>query len=208
MIDDFGKSMNLKIFFINILTKIMKSSFYNPKCSYQLFMLRYDDIFKNKKTTLSQKIWAQKRGFLSENISYLGLTDDNYTNYLSDFDYFQLHPINGAYSRWIDGKVTIKFILQPFSEFLPKYYYHIYDNEVLKLMDCPEGLDSGIQGIIDLLKTTRFLAAKPVSGTLGEGFYKLAYDGQDYLLNDKSTSEPEIIGLINSWMQTENSERS
>ncbi len=117
----------------------MSSSFYNAHCAYQLFMMRYDDIFHNKKTTLSQKIWAQKRGFLSDKISYLGLTEDNYTDYLSDFDYIQLHPINGVYSRWIDDKLTIKFILHPFAEYLPEYFYHIYKNEILRLTDCPNG---------------------------------------------------------------------
>ncbi len=79
----------------------------------------FEDIFRNKKTTLSQKLWAQKRGFFSDSIKLYGLNDDNYLDYLSDFDYYWLHPINGAYSRWIDDKLTFKYILQPFSEYLP-----------------------------------------------------------------------------------------
>ncbi len=195
--------MTIKEISINLLVRLMRSSFYNPNCAYQLFMMRYDDIFNNKLITFPQKLWAQKRGFLSDKISYLGLTDDNYTNYLSDFDYYQLHPINGTYSHWIDDKLTVKYLLQPFAEYLPEYYYHIYNGEILRLPDCPGGLDHSIQGIIDLLQSKCYLAAKPVSGSLGIGFYKLAYDGLNYFINDKHSSEPEIRELINTWMRTD-----
>jgi hypothetical protein len=191
---------------INLLTRSMKSSFYNPDCSYQLFMLRYNDIFKNKKTTLSQKIWAQKRGFLSDSISFYGLTEDNYQDYLSDFDYFQLHPINGAFSHWIDDKLTIKYILKPYSEFLPEYYYQVFNKEILRLSDCPEGYGQTPQDVINLLKAKGLLAAKLISGSRGKGFLKLAYEDHNYFVNNHLSSAREIDEIFVSWLEMKNEE--
>jgi len=169
-----------------------------------VYRRRNEDLFKNKKTTISQKIWAQKRGFFSDSISFYGLTDGNYSEYLSDFDYYRLHPINGPYSKWIDDKLTLRYILQPFAEYLPEYYYHIHNNEILRLSDCPEGFGQTIQDVINLLKEKRHLAAKLVSGSLGKGFYKLAFDGQDFFINNNISPEEEVRELIITWKQTEN----
>jgi hypothetical protein len=159
------------------------------------------DIFKNNKITLSQKLWAQKRGFLSNKITFYGLTNENYVNYLPDFDYFWLHPIDGAYSHWIDDKLTIRYILQPFAAYLPGYYFHIYHGEILRLMDCPGGYGQTIQGIINLLREKRLLAAKFGSGTLGKGFYKLAYDSHNYFINNQLSTELELQELIGRWLK-------
>ena len=97
-------------------------------------------------------------------------------------------------------------MLQPYAEYLPEYYYHIYSREILHLPECPISLEQSIQGIFDLLKLKRFLAAKPVSGTLGKGFYKLAWNGENYLLNNKLSTEKEMRALIISWMETKNME--
>ena len=110
----------------NLAVKRLKASGYSSFFAKAAVSNRYEDFFKNKNTTLAQKLWAQKRGFLSDRISFYGLTENNYRDYLSDFDYYRLHPINGPYSKWIDDKLTFRYLLAPFSSYLPEYYYHIY----------------------------------------------------------------------------------
>ncbi len=163
--------------------------------------MRFDDFTKNRNTTLSQKIWAQKRGFLSGKISLYGLTDENYRDFLPDFDYYRLHPINRDFSHWIDDKLTMKYILQPFSKYLPEYYYQLCRNEILRLMDCPPGYGQSIEDIILLLKEKHFLAAKLIAGSDGEGFTKLAWVKNEYFMNNRSCSAHELETLLNKWVQ-------
>ena len=165
-----------------------------------------EDIFKIKVTSLSQKIWALKRGFLSKKILYFGLTNENYRDYLSDFDYYWLHPINGEYSKWIDDKLTIRYLLNPFSEYLPGYYYHICRNEILRLMDLPDGYQQNISGVINLLRSKHSLAVKPISAAGGEGFYKLAYQNHGFWINNRSSTEMEVEELIDHWLTAKDQE--
>lgn len=189
-----------------LIIRWLRSSGYSSYYADNAFRKRYDDLFKHKNTTFSQKLWAQKRGFLSNKISFYGLDNKNYKKYLSDFDYFRMHPINGSYSKWIDDKLTMKYILYPFSEYLPGYYYHIYNGEILGLLDCRDANHTRIQDVITLLKSKQVLAAKCVSGSNGEGFYKLAYEGHDFLINDQLSTEGEIVNLITKWRDMKNYE--
>ena len=199
---DFKRESILRKLAVRKLRKSGYSSFTAPIVYKQW----YEDIFENKQATLAQKLWAQKRGFLSNKISFYGLTEQNYTDYLSDFDYYWLHPINGSYSKWIDDKLTMKALLQPFSEYLPEYYYHIRHKEILCLLDCPDGFGPTTEGILDLLKMKRLLAAKLRDGSLGEGFYKLAYDGQDYFINNGLSKAKEVEELMGSWLKSRGKE--
>lgn len=57
-----------------------------------------------------KKIWALQRGFLPSRVKLYGLTEENYHDYLSDIDYYYLHPINNHFAIWINDKLTLKYI--------------------------------------------------------------------------------------------------
>lgn len=182
-----------------ILMLILRKRGYSNYFANHILEERYKDLFLNKNTTIKEKVWAQKRGFLSDKIAFYGLTEDNYRDYLADFDYWKLHPINGEFGHWIDDKLTTKLILEPFSEYLPEYYYQIGNDEVLKLMDCPPKYGQSKQDLINLLKEKKFLAAKSMAGSLGEGFYKLSFDGKNFYKNNEDISEEDLWKLFDSW---------
>ena len=188
---------------MNILKKsivrIIQTAGYSKHAASKILKERYQDIFQNKNTTLKEKLWAQKRGFLSGKIPFYGLTENNYRDYLADFDYWKMYPINGIYSKWIDDKLTTKLILQPFSEYLPEYYYQVDNDEVLKLMDCPADYGQSIEDLVVLLREKRFLAAKLIEGSLAKGFYKLSFDGKKYYKNNQDISEEDLWKLFDSW---------
>lgn len=124
----------------------------------------------------SQKKWAYKHGYYPWRIQQYDLNEKNYLGVISDEDYFYLYPLNSSYSKWIDDKLTTRFVLDPFRGFLPEYYYHLTgDKGIVKLMDCPEGYLNDIDSLIKLLKTKRLLVAKKAAGTHGVGFYKMEY---------------------------------
>lgn len=153
---------------------------------------RYQDLFLNKNTTIKEKFWAQKRGFLSDKIAFYGLTEENYRDYLVDFDYWKMHPINGQFGHWIDDKLTLKYLLQPFQQFLPEYYYQLGNGEVLRLMDCPKELGESVDDIVQLLRKKRILAVKLLAGSAGEGFVKLQIKDGDFYINNKLSHESEF----------------
>jgi len=182
------------------ISKRMQKAGLSPHFAYPMFEKIYDDFLKNKSTSFGQKLWALKRGFLSPKIDFYGLTEDNYKDYLSDFDYYGLHPINGTFSHWIDDKLTLRHLLSPFSEHLPKYYFHIYNGELLRLPDCPEDIETSLAGVINLMKQKQSLALKPQAGSKGEGFIKLSYDDGVFAINHRPTSEKALKMIISGWI--------
>jgi len=176
---------------------LLKKGFSNHYArAYSKNML--EDIFSTD-TPLQSKLWALKRGFYSYKIDYFGLNEKNYKTYLPDFDYYRLHPINGVFSHWIDDKLTIRYILQPYKQYLPDYYFHLYEGEIICLPDCPADLSNSVISIINLLDRAKVLAAKLLNSSGGEGFYKLESVGTHYLINGKRHSYNDLITLCDYW---------
>lgn len=75
--------------FKDLITRYMRSKGYSPYFAYEVFEVRVKDLLERTSIPLRQKIWAQKRGFLSDKIAFYGLTEENYKDYLSDFDYYK-----------------------------------------------------------------------------------------------------------------------
>lgn len=161
-----------------------------------------DDLFNTKKIPFSTKLWAWKRGFLSFRVHQYGLTDENYNNYLSDYDYIWLNRINGLYGCFIDDKVVFRYTFEKFKHFLPEYYFLVTKKfgktQVITLPDY-KGTDSpSVNSIIKLLKKEGILAFKPSAGLHGDGFYRLEYIDNGFLVNGKERTEEELIELIES----------
>ena len=161
----------------------------------------YEDFFQVK-SPLKKKIWAHKRGFMSYKVDYYHLTEDNFQDFLSDDDYYRMHPINGPFSHWIDDKLTIRYILYPFAEYLPGYYYHLYDGEILRLADCPESYGASADSLVQLLEEKRILAAKEMIGSHGLQFYKLVYNGNEYAVNDRVMPKETFLSMLKTWLDS------
>lgn len=181
-----------------IIRAIMIRAGYSPFYAMQVWNERWDDLINNHSTSWRQKIWAQRRGFLSEKISIYGLTETNYRDYLSDFAYKKMYPINGSYSRWIDDKLVIRYLLEPFKEYLPKYYYQINKGQIFRLPDLPAGYPASLEGVNELAKIKGDLALKPITGSKGEGFYKLSYRNYRILINNLPASVEQLHQLVNN----------
>lgn len=156
------------------------------------------DLTQNKDIGLKKKVWAYKNGFLSSRVKIYRINESNYKKHIPDFDYYKLSPLNGKYSVWIDDKLTMKYILSPFNEYLPEYYFHIEGSEILKLMECPSEISTNVNGIVELLKHKKNLALKPLSGSLGEGFYKISCSNDSFFINSKISNFEEIANLLAS----------
>ncbi len=163
------------------------------------------DLWHTKGVSLGKKLWCWKRGFLSYRSYQYGLTEENYKNFLSDYDYHWLNRINNDYQKWVNDKTTFRYILEPFKAYIPKYYLSVFkrDGKVAfsRMWDCPEGISEDFDGLFALLRREKMLAFKPSAGTHGDGFYCLAYETDEngngtYLMNGKAVTEQEMMDTI------------
>ncbi len=163
----------------------------------------YDDMRHTKGVSLAQKRWAWKRGFLSFRTYQYGLTEENYKNFLSDYDYFWLNRINNDYQKWVNDKTTYRYIMEPFKEHVPAYYFSCYRENghfrLAKMADCPPDTPEGIDGLVALLKTEGKLALKASAGTHGDGFYCLSYENGAVHINGKPSDEQALKDLLESF---------
>lgn len=137
------------------------------------------------------KKWALERGFFPGRVELYGLTEDNYMDYIPDFQYFMLHPLNNHFLKWLD-KTTLKYVLNSngCEDTMPDYYAYV-ENELCDgrwtyLMDCPTDIPKDKNFLWNLLKKQKVLAMKPNSGTSGGlGFIKLELRGNEIFENNK-----------------------
>lgn len=130
-----------------------------------------------------------KKGFSVSSWLFFKLDKNNYKEYLTDAQYYGMHPLNGEFSKWIDDKLTLKYILTgtELNDVMPKYYFQIdKKGNILPLMDYRQKESfCGVGSVVDFLEKTGELAIKQVAGSIGRGFYKAEYkEGRFYLNGD------------------------
>lgn len=171
----------------------------------------WKDFTTNKDTSLKQKLWAYGHGFLSYRILQYGVTEENYGEYISDFEYKWLRHINPKYRKWMEDKITVKYVCSDYNECFPEYYYHIIckngNNKVISMMDLPEGYTNSFDDIFKLAEAKGVLALKPDEGSHGDGFYKFTCENGKYQLNYKDVTRQQVLDILedinNQYLVTE-----
>lgn len=158
-----------------------------------------DEVFSDyimKKSSFFNLYNIHRKGYTYSDWTAMGLNRDNYKRYLSNAEYYAMHPINGRYSVWIDDKLILKYLCAgtELDRYMPRYYFLI-DNagNMHKLMDFKG--DSGIctDVIIMYLKAKGALAVKKIAGSIGEGFYCFKYEAKSgYSINGVSMTEGQL----------------
>lgn len=169
------------------------------------------DFFRNRDASIKEKFWAYKRGFLSYRIKQYGITDENRDQYIADFEYRWLRHINPKYRKWMEDKITVKYIVSSHKECFPEYYYHISckngENRVISMMDLPDGYTNNFEEVFRLVEEKKVLALKPDEGSHGDGFYKFTFNDGKYELNYKEATKEEILNILtdvkNKYLVTE-----
>lgn len=144
------------------------------------------DYHKTARSKLFATWNAHRRGFSIDDWIIMNLDNSKCKKYISNAQYYAKHPFNRRYTRWIDDKLTLKYLCSgtALDHFMPLYYYMIDERgRVMRLMDCPEAFASNtVDGILSLLEEKNILAVKKLAGSIGEGFYKAeCKDGRFYL---------------------------
>lgn len=116
-----------------------------------------------------------------------------------------MHPLNGAYSAWVDDKLVLKYLCssEGLRDLMPDYYFQVLDGRVLPLPDCP-GAFRGRGGVAGLLADRGCLAANQVRGSLGEGFYRLDWAGGEALANGRPVADVDgFVSGLDGYIVTE-----
>lgn len=140
---------------------------------------------------IDKKKWALERGFYPGRIELYGLTEENYKNFVPDYQYFMLHPMNNHFLKWLD-KTTLKYVLNSngCEDTMPEYYAYVENDlcgaRFTYLMDCPHDIPKNEDFLWNLLQQKKVLAMKPNSGTSGGlGFIKLEQRADGLYENNK-----------------------
>lgn len=176
----------------------------------KMFVKKLSDDEKAFPMSDEEKEWALKKGFFPGRIKLYGLNEENYHNYLPDFNYFMLHPLNHHFKMWVNDKLTLKYILSSngCEASMPEYYLYVEnDNHYTYLFDAPDYIEKNEDFILNLLKDKRILAMKPNSGTSGGlGFVKLEIRGETIFENNKPIDMArykEIVSNMKNYIVTQ-----
>lgn len=118
--------------------------------------------------------------------------------YLSDYDYYKVWPINSWSRIWINDKLTLKYMLYgtEYNDFMPQYYFYSASDGLKMLMDVPPMEGNINTQFLELLKRVKEYACKPNNGTESRGFVRLSYENACFCINGEAKSESEILKFI------------
>lgn len=169
----------------------------NPRGGGRFILSEFIDDYRKHELPFYQIHKIHKRGFFVSDWAYFKLNEQNYKDYLSNVQYYAMHPINGWNTIWIDDKLTLKYMCAgtELDKFMPKYYFQTdKETNLIALPDSPVKCDDlDWHSIISLLKKEKEIAVKRISGSAGEGFYRAYYDNNKFYLNKDVYSEEEFL---------------
>jgi len=167
----------------------------------RMFVKKLRDDEQAFPTDEETKKWALERGFYPGRVELYGLTEDNYKQYVPDYQYFMLHPMNNHFLKWLD-KTTLKYVLNSngCECVMPDYYIYIEnDGTYTYLMNCPSDIEKNEDFILNLLKAKGTLAMKPNSGTSGGlGFIKLEWKEDSIYENNQLIDMDRFVEIRDS----------
>lgn len=171
-----GMSNNRIAVYLGTMEKENQSAIYNPE----------------------YREWCHKKGFWVRNACYYNLNESNIDNYLSDYDYNLIWPLNNWERIWINDKLTLKLILEgtEFDSFMPEYYYYSTPNGLRELSNSNHG--NSIESFLESLKEHQIFACKPNNGSGAQGFYKLSFQNGVFRIDDNECCVEDIKEFINS----------
>lgn len=143
--------------------------------------------------------WALSKGFSPGRIPLYGLADSNWRDFMPDYAYYMMHPLNGWQRIWVNDKLTLKYALDAggLSELMPRYFLYVQpDGRYTYLMDAPDDMPRDSHFLRRLLEREGTLAMKPNNGYGGHGFLKIELSDSGLLVNNDPKDESYLDELV------------
>ncbi len=154
-------------------------------------------------TTPAVRRWTHRLGFYSYRVAQYGLTKENYRDFLSDYDYKRMRPLNPGYQKWFWNKAHLPVLLAPFRAHLPVYWFRIEPRAGGNLVvPYDGGAPRDETAVLALLRREGELALKPAIGSHGNGFVHLVCAPDGTLLRGGAPcTEEELLAFLRGLRQ-------
>ena len=140
--------------------------------------------------------WAHAHGFYGESATAYRLDESNIDDYLSDYDYCRVWPLNDWQRIWINDKLTFNYMFEgtEYGKYLPEVYYYRAHDRLVPLLDSK--MDPTIDGFLALLREKGEFAAKPANGEWARSFHKVSFVDGAYLLDNKPADAAAVSAFV------------
>lgn len=140
--------------------------------------------------------WAHSEGYYAMSAYSYGLTPETVGDYISDYDFCKMWPLNDWQRIWINDKLTLKYMLAgtPADRFMPRYYYYTAKSRLVPGPDCAAG--PSLEGFVETLREVGELACKPCNGAMAVGFHRLSFDGRSFAVDAREASEEGVKNFV------------
>lgn len=169
------------------------------KREWKWLLMFWKDLRANR-TSLSfrEKFFAYRKGFFVSMMSYSGINEKNYKNFLSLKSYCFYSKPNGSLGSMVENKLNIPYLLKDYPEYVPAYYFYKDASGFLPLLayegDKSKRLD--FYAFADLLNKKKILTCKPCLSRWGEGFMKVEVKEEKYYINGNHYPVLEFMAEI------------
>lgn len=190
----------IKNIIFDFYTDYLMKKYHMKKQGARILAAAFYNDYKVKRGSFINIYKVHKLGFTYFDWNILELNKENYKEYMSNAQYFSLHPINEKYSHWIDDKLTLKYLFAgtKLDKYMPRYFADIdVEGNINALMDSDKK-EFNFKDVVELLKKEKCLAIKKQAASLGEGFYKAEYADSKFKLNNKELNEDEFLKEISN----------
>ena len=142
--------------------------------------------------------WAHGKGFLAEYASAYGINEGNWRDFLSDYDFYRVWPLNGWARIWINDKLTLKQVLSgtEYEHLLPHYYFYSMPGGLRPLADCHLRTGDALADFVNLLKAEGTFACKPNNDTMSKGFVRLTFADGEFAINGTPATEADVRRFV------------
>jgi len=165
---------------------------------YVYFLNEFDN-FKVK-IPLRKRIWAWRRGFLSEMVVLLKLDDQNRFNYLPDIPHrLEAAPVQGkGPANTTTNKFFLPHLFHDFRENLLPYYCMLLKGRIIPLDTEVESRAGTLDDIVHYASLCNGIILKPFYGMGGQGIFLLQNRDGKLFLDHRQISEHHFYDFIHS----------
>lgn len=156
------------------------------------------DLRNDNGKTKKEKKWAYRRGFLSSSIDKYNLNDTNYRDYISDFEYLFVQPINNAYEKWLTDRMTPYYLLRSFHNVMPEIFFNIIKRDgQTKIISIKDNKVKSCVYFLEQIRENGPFVLTPSQTNNKRDSYLLEYRNDAYYINDELIVESEIVRFVN-----------
>ncbi|WP_276253242.1 sugar-transfer associated ATP-grasp domain-containing protein [Halomontanus rarus] len=146
----------------------------------------WDDICE-REYSLRTIFVSYYRGFKPKTYCWLDIQNNDPNCYAADVGEYA--GLNSGYEDVTGNDYAFYRLSKRYTDAIPDLYGTIENGGFVPV-------DTQENSILDLVRTHRIIVLKPMTGSQGDGFYRIEYNGSGFLINDELRSGQEVQDTI------------